>query len=57
MGTLDRLMILVRSLHRPAQKPKDVAELDQRLDAVERRLEESRRRRLGVEAEPVRRAR
>lgn len=39
MGLVDRLKVLLRHLRRPDVKPADVEQLDQRLDAVERRLE------------------
>lgn len=57
MGILDRLVILARSLHQPQQKPADVAELDARLDAVERRMDEARRQRLQIELDSARRSR
>ena len=56
MDVLGRFVTFLRTLRNPDRKPEDVAVLDQRLDAVERRLEEARRRRLQTEFDTMRRA-
>ena len=43
VGPLDRLMVFLNGLRRPAEKPADVDALDARLDEVERRLAQRRR--------------